>query len=96
MKPTRKDLLRLIDGEGAWLEFLEQTNWFSAALKNKSPILEQFERAEEIESHRSSLEMLQRVAKTIIHKKVSTTDLREVVSDWWDEYPPWWLNKYGQ
>jgi hypothetical protein len=40
--------------------------------------------------------MLQRVAKTIIHKKVSTTDLREVVSDWWDEYPPWWLNKYGQ
>jgi hypothetical protein len=86
MAPTRNDMLKLIDEEGAWLEFLEQTAWYCRT--NNIKIVEK------------ALSLLnlsdsQKLAREVLYLLVSDSDLANTIQGVWEEYPNWWIKKYG-
>jgi hypothetical protein len=97
MTPTRKDLLKLIDQERAWLEFLEQTRWFDSRnirLMSKQKISSRDMKLIKALDEEEWLKSAEKLAKKILHNIVSTRDLWDTVKGCWEEYPNWWIRKY--
>jgi hypothetical protein len=82
----RADLLRLIDEEQAWLEFLIHTKWF-----NNKPAQSSLRR----NMQNMELTRAQNYARVLIRDEVPTNDLLDMVIKVWEEYPAWWIKKYG-
>jgi hypothetical protein len=93
VRPTRKDLLKLIDQEAAWLEFLEQVIDVIPRRRLKLSVSDRnlLEKFDDI----TDLKASQRISKQIIHRIVLTRDLWSTVEGCWEEYPKWWIRKYG-
>jgi hypothetical protein len=98
VNPTRKDLLKLIDQEAAWLELLEQTRWFDRRhirLMSKQYVSSRDKNLLRELDEEEWLESAEKLAKKILHNIVSTSDLWDTVKGCWEEYPNWWIRKYG-
>ena len=87
MTPTRNDMLRLIDEEGAWLEFLEQTAWYRRTNNVKIVV----EKAIDMLALRDA----QKIAREVLYRLVTNSDLANTIKGVWEEYPVWWIKKYG-
>jgi len=80
--PTKKDMIRLIKEEGAYYELLEQ---FDNIKKRDWKYVRKAR----------TLNILQKRAFEVLQKQDKDTLGENIVGNW-EDYPTWWIKKYGK